>query len=123
MRRVVDIRWPKKITNEKLYEKTKVEPWSIKIKRRRLNWLGHLMRLHKQTPARIALNESLKPNKKVGRPTTTWIKLIEKDLATVNININVYSDPVEKTLKTLEEITTDRKKWKKIVKYIMAENS
>ena len=123
LRRVVDIRWPKKITNENLYEKTKVEPWSRKIKRRRLNWIGHLMRLNKQTPARIALSESLKPNKKVGRPPNTWLKVIEKDLATVDINIDVYKDPAEKTLKTLEEITTDRKKWKKIVKDIMAENS
>ena len=54
LRQVINIRWPKKISNEEIYKKTKVQPWSIKIKRRRLTWLGHLMRLHKNTPARRA---------------------------------------------------------------------
>ena len=39
------------------------------IKRRRLNWLGHLMRLPDDTPSNLALNEHLKPCKqKRGRP-------------------------------------------------------
>ena len=60
LRQVINIRWPKKISNDELYNKTRVQPWSIKIKRRR------------------ALNESLQPiKKKVGRPPITWIKLID----------------------------------------------
>lgn len=96
--------------------------WSKKIRRRRLNWLGHLMRLHKHTPARRALEESLQPSKKnLGRPPITWTKLIEKDLATVNIELNTNKNTVDTTVKTLEDLTADRIKWKKIVKNIMAE--
>ena len=55
LRQAINIRWPKKITSQKLYEMTKVEPWSRTIRRRRLNWLGHLMRLLPETSARISL--------------------------------------------------------------------
>ena len=53
LRQAINIRWPKKISSQKLYEMTKVEPWSRTIRRRRLNWLGHLMRLPPETPAII----------------------------------------------------------------------
>ena len=50
LRKILGIHWPKKITNIELYTKTITEEWSITIQRRRLNWLGHLMRLHPETP-------------------------------------------------------------------------
>ena len=37
---------------------TKCEPWSIVTERRRLSWLGHLMRLNPETPARQSLKEA-----------------------------------------------------------------
>ncbi len=55
LREVLNIRWPRIITNEDLYRRTRVEPWSRTIRRRRLNWLGHVMRLDERTPARTAL--------------------------------------------------------------------
>ena len=71
----INIRWPKKITSEELYGRTKEEKWSRKIKRRRLNWLGHLMRMDTQTPARKSLTEALTPaKKKRGKPPMTWLK-------------------------------------------------
>ena len=92
LRKVINIRWPKIISNDDLYEKVGVEKWSVSIRRRRLNWLGHLMRLDERTPVRKALLESLSNVKrKVGRPQLTWIKVIEKDLALVGIDIiDVY---------------------------------
>ena len=64
LRQAIKIRWAKKISSQKLYEMTKVEPWSRTIRRRRLNWLGHLMRLPPETPARISLYEALRTTKK-----------------------------------------------------------
>ena len=37
LRQAINIHWPKKISNVNLYNKTKVEPWSKTIRRRRLN--------------------------------------------------------------------------------------
>ena len=43
--------WIKMILNESLYEKAKLEAFSVIVKRRRLQWLGHFWRLNPETPA------------------------------------------------------------------------
>ena len=91
LRQAINIRWPKKISSQKLYEMTKVEPWSRTIRRRRLNWLGYLIRLSPETPARISLYEALRTTKrKRGKAKTTWLKVIEKDL---NGNVKLTHPP------------------------------
>ena len=51
------------------------------IKARRLTWLGHLMRLNSETPARKAIKEHLRKVKRPrGRQTTNWIQAIQQDL-------------------------------------------
>ena len=123
LRQAIDIRWPKVISNDRLYEKTGVIKWSTTIRRRRLNWLGHLMRLKKETPVRLALSESLKPvNRKVGRPCLTWMKLIEKDLTSVNIDLKLNSSPPEDIIKNLEELTENRNVWRNLIKDIITVN-
>ena len=123
LRKVINIRWPKVISNKDLYEKVGVEKWSVTIRRRRLNWLGHLMRLDEGTPVRKALLESLTDiRRKVGRPQLTWLKAIEKDLASVGIDIDVYGETPERTVKKLVDLTENRNEWKKIVRDIMAVN-
>ena len=84
------------------------------IKRRRLKWLGPLMRLPGDTPTRrLSLKEHLRPDKnKKGRPKTTWLKTIIVDLVT---------DPKnrDETFIKLEEITHDRKEWDSIVQTLV----
>ena len=71
------------------HERTNQTPWSIKIKKRALNCLGHLLRLHETTPARRALAEGIKKIKRPqGRPTETWIKMIGNYLKGSILNIN-----------------------------------
>ena len=100
LRKILGIHWPKKITNIELYTKTKTEEWSTTLQRRRLNWLGHLMRLHPETPARLALAEYLRKVKRhKGRQQRTWMELIKHDLkAIVILDYN-------KTNKTIEQLT------------------
>ncbi len=119
LRYALNIRWPVKISNDDLYECTKVIPWSIVIKRRRLNWLGHLMRLDPETPARNALNELLENNSKKppGRPPTTWIQIIKQDLALGDIHINIKNK--EQTLKILVNLTSNRKIWRAVISRLM----
>ena len=122
LRRAIDIKWPKKISNEELYRRTKAEPWSKTIKRRRLNWLGHLMRLDDSTEARKALREALRPEKrKVGKTPTTWLKTIEKDLAGT-VEINIFGEDQDEIIAKLSEATGDRKIWKATVQCIMEKN-
>ena len=81
------------------------------------------MRLDEGTPVRRSLAESLTDVKrKVGRPMLTWLKAIEKDLASVGIEIDVYGETPERTIEKLVELTEDRNKWRGIVRDIMAVN-
>ena len=54
------VRWLKIVKNTGLYEKAGVEKWSSIVKERRLSWLGHLLRLAEETPAKKALAEYLR---------------------------------------------------------------
>ena len=100
---------PHKITNEKLYERTELVQWSKIIKERRLRWVGHLMRLPEETPARKSLEEALRPAKRPqGRPKTTWISRTNKDLKEIQPNLNLSS-------KTLETVANDREQWRGLI--------
>ena len=49
-----------------------VRPWSVVVKEHRLRFLGHVLRLNPDAPARQSLQEALKPAKrKQGRPKLT----------------------------------------------------
>ena len=122
--RVINICWPKLISNERLYEKTEATKWSVIIRKKRLNWLGHLMRLDRQTPVRLALFESLQPGRrKRVRPRLTWMMLIEKDLELGDIKVNLKDKRTpEEKIAVLEGLTEDRSKWRKTVKDIMTVN-
>ena len=41
------------VITQTIYTITKAETWSRVIKTRRLNWLGHLMRLRPETPVQL----------------------------------------------------------------------
>ena len=58
LREAIEVHYPKIITTEEIYRVTKAEPWSRVIKRRRLRWLGHVMRLEDDTPAKQALQDA-----------------------------------------------------------------
>ncbi len=79
LKKILRIKWPFTISNKELYERTKREKWSVKIMKRRLKWLGHLIRLPEETSAKKAKRESLRPVKRPrGRPKDTWMSLVNK---------------------------------------------
>ena len=101
------------ISNNKLYQVTKATRWSIKIKRRRLNLMGHILRLHDDTPAKKALQESrLTQPKSRGRPLTTWTRNIMKDLLPTRDYHEIISDLTSVTLKQLSKLASDRAIWR-----------
>ena len=78
---VLNIRWPQKIRNEDVYKKSKIQPWSKRIKKLRMTWFGHAMRLPSNTPAKRAI-EYAKTSCRAprGRPKLTWIKQMTQQL-------------------------------------------
>ena len=92
LRYTIGIKWPDTLSNEELYRSVENhEPWSKTIRRRRLNLLGHIMRLSEETPVRRAINENFNNNNKnkVGRPKHTWLHTIREDLARINIQLKL----------------------------------
>jgi hypothetical protein len=112
LRKILQIHWPRTISNEDLYEKTTAKPWSEIIKKRRLSWLGHLMRMNTETPARKALQEYLRKTKRPrGKPPLSWIELIRKDLQEIGLNIN-FKNQTE-PLQQLQRLAKNRDTWRK----------
>ena len=116
LRIALDYRYPKTINNKKLYTLSNEIPLCRKIKRRRLNLLGHILRLHPDTPAQKALNYYMTPLKRpVGRPPQTWIALISKDLKNT-LKFHKIKTPLNmKTLEKLRILAANNKLWREEV--------
>jgi hypothetical protein len=44
LRRIINIKWTNKITNEEIWRITKQKPIEIRIKGRKWDWVGHTLR-------------------------------------------------------------------------------
>ena len=102
-----------RISNEELYKRCQMEKWSKIIKRRRLSWYAHLMRLPQEAPARKALEEERRKVKKPkGGQKVTWKRLTEKDLKDLGI-----AEGEE------EELAQNREKWRSLIHHGMLDSS
>ena len=110
LRYALGIKYPRVIKNQQLYDVTKCEPWSVVTERRRLSWLGHLMRLNPETPASQSFKEALRPVKrKPDRLPMTWITTSQQDPSKRDIHITLRGiSAIEK----LESMCHDRVGWK-----------
>ena len=103
---VLNIKWPKIIKNEEVYRKTKIRPWSQRIRKQKMTWLGHVLRMSPDIPARKALEYAQKPYKiPRGRPKLTWIKSIKIQL----------QEEMGLTWQEASAIAQDRKAWRALV--------
>ena len=114
LRIAINIRYPKILSNKKLYTLTKETPLSEKIRRRRLALLGHILRLHPDTPAQRALRFYLTPHPRpVGRPPLTWIALITKDLENTLKEQNIKTPLTISSLEKLKLLAENKNLWRR----------
>ena len=113
LRIAINARYPKIVSNEKLYKITKQIPISEIIKKRRLALLGHILRLDPDTPAQRALQYYLTPHKRpVGRPPLTWLALVTKDLTKTLTHHNIRTPLNLRSLEKLSTIAKDKAQWR-----------
>ena len=124
LRLSLNIRYPKTISTEKLYTLTQEIPLSDRIRKRRLVLFGHILRLHQETPAQRALQYFMTPHKRrVGRPNTTWIDVITKDLEKT-LTFHRIKTPLNlASLERLKILAEDRTLWRKEVARSKGRNS
>ena len=105
-----------------LYTIAKLEPWSVVIKRSKLSWLGHLLRLPPGTPAQIALREALTPAKKPrGKPHTTGISSTKKDLIELKIVSPTEIRDNANFITHLTRLTEDKLSWNRTIQRAISE--
>ena len=103
---VLNVRWPKIVKNDKVYELSKIRPWSIKIREQRMTWLGHVFRMDSDIPAKKALHFAQQQYQRPrGRPKLTWINLVTEQLLN---NMGITWEEASKT-------ANDRKSWRTLV--------
>ena len=95
------------LKNEEIFTKTKLEPWSIIIGKRRLKWFGKLTQMGPSTSARSALHYALEEFRRPrGRPPKTLLRIMKQQLRSeLNMSWNEAFD-----------IAKDENVWKTLIK-------
>jgi hypothetical protein len=79
IRSILKIHWPEKITNLELRKRAGIDKISASVRRRRWQWISHVLRMDKNRNARIALNWTPEGNRSRGRPKELWRRTVEKE--------------------------------------------
>ena len=112
LRQLLNIRWPKKISNDQHKASINYIEWSKTIETTRIRWIGHLLRMPENTTARIALEEAERTVRMPrGRHKITWLKCAEEQLAKLNI-----------TWENAKVLALDRNYWKSLTRIEGKEN-
>ena len=79
LRKILQIHWPERITNEELWRRTSQRPMEEDIKMRKWKWIGHTLRKPKESITRQALTWNPQGKRKKGRPRKPWRRDVEKE--------------------------------------------
>ena len=80
LRNILNIRWPKVVSNGQLWDKTKQAPIETEIRKRKWGWIGHTLQKPASNIIRQALDWNLQGKDKVGRPKQTWQRSTDAEI-------------------------------------------
>ena len=97
-----------KVPNEEIYKVVKQIPISLKISKRQLTWVGHMLR--RQTDEPIRSYSLYEPGQqmgksKQGRPTTSYAKYVA----------NLINKSTPPSVNEIERAAQNRTEWRKLV--------
>jgi hypothetical protein len=84
-RKILGIVWRDKITNVEVRRRTCMDKLEDIIRRRRLQWLGHVHRMEQERIPKQALNWIPAGKRKRGRPRMNWTTTIKKDMECIGM--------------------------------------
>ena len=101
LRRITNIKWTNKITNEELWRITHPKSIDNRIKSRKWNWIGHTLRKETEAIEKTALDWNPQGYRRRGRPKRTWRRAIEDEIRSTRRSRN-----------EIKGIAEDRNAWK-----------
>jgi hypothetical protein len=104
LRRILQIYWPNKISNQELRSRTGVRPVEMEVKARRWKWIGHVSRMERDAVPRVALRWTADGKRKRGRPKETWRRTVEREMKDQNL-----------TWDKIARRASDRENWRTFV--------
>ena len=87
--------------NEEILEEAKVEQIATVMRRRRLEWFGHVKRRDETENIRAVVETMMEGKRPRGRPQLRWKDTVKRDMKAWSIK---------------EEWATDREKWRSLCK-------
>ena len=113
LKKILNIRYPKKMTNKSFYRICQEKPLSLQILSARWSLFGHILRRDKDIPANKATRAYFIPNgnKLRGRPKTTLPIVLNRDLSLIQDLMRLHSS---KDLAEITELAQDSKCWRGI---------
>ena len=117
LKKILNIRYPKKIKNTSLYRINQEKPLSLQILSARWSLFSHILRRDKDIPANKATSGYFIPNgnKLRGRPRTNLSIVFNRDLALIQDPIRLHSS---KELAEVRELAQERKCWRALTSRI-----
>ena len=79
LRRIFKIRWQHHTPNSIVLEMAGAEKISDEVRRRRWNWIGHVLRKDRNNNCAVALGWTPEGHRSRGRPATTWRRMVEAE--------------------------------------------
>ena len=110
LRRILQIRWPYVVSNRDILAKTKLKTISTEVKLRRWKWVGHILRMEKNSNCETALTWTPEGRRKVGRPKTTWRSTIENERRILGWN----------SWNEARRVAADRTRWRRFTSALWA---
>ena len=95
LRYILGVWWPRKISNEELWQRTKQERIEVTIRRRKWRWIGHIMRKPATNITRLSLEWNPKGVRRRGRPKKSWRRTIQQEYE----DLGMSWDEVKRTAK------------------------
>ena len=80
LRSRVGVRWDDFVRNFDIRERMCQSPVSLKLRRARLKWFGHVVRMGDERQVRRITKAEMEGRRPVGRPGTRWKDVIRRDL-------------------------------------------
>ena len=131
LRQILNIKYPTKISNEKLYDICSTTPLTIRVKTSRWKLFGHILRSPENSPAALSLqfavvgSSSLKGRR--GRHQINLLSTLQNDIKRIPVDRNSHNTlrhykltlKCEQDITTLRELANNRRDWNNLLNYII----